>query len=137
MHGDKDLSIAEFDKALEADKENEHPEIAKEASQAYEKWQNYPDAIRMYERYLDGLKGGQEDVSDLFLFGRLYYMAAGSLSAPADSSMNVAVAAVDTIQKKAYLAEADTIRLHGVCPTTIWVISGVRVPMRCSTLKPL
>ena len=109
LHGDKDLSIAEFDKALEADKENEHPEIAKEASQAYEKWQNYPDAIRMYERYLDGLKGGQEDVSDLFLFGRLYYMAAGSLAAPVDSTANEVVAAVDTIQKKAYLAEADTI----------------------------
>lgn len=109
LHGDKDLAIAEFDKALEADTEKEHPDIAKEASQAYEKWQDYPEAIRMYQLYLDGLKGGEEDVSDLFLFGRLYYMAAGSLAAPVDSTANGVVAAVDTIQKKAYLAEADTI----------------------------
>lgn len=109
LHGDKDLAIAEFDKALEADTEKEHPDIAKEASQAYEKWQDYPEAIRMYQLYLDGLKGGEEDVSDLFLFGRLYYMAAGSLAAPVDSTANEVVAAVDTIQKKAYLAEADTI----------------------------
>ena len=111
LHGDQDLAIAEFNKALEADKDKEHPDIAKEASQAYEKWQNYPEAIRMYQLYLGGLKGGEENVSDLFLFGRLYYMAAGSLVAPADSTAagNAAVAAVDTIQKKAYLVEADTI----------------------------
>lgn len=66
-----------FEKALKADTGNTHPEIAKEVSAAHEKLQNYPEAIRLYQLYLDGLKEKAE-ISDTFLLGRLYYMAAGS-----------------------------------------------------------
>lgn len=108
-HGDNDLAMAEFDKAMKADKDKEHPEIAKEASEANEKVQNYPEAIRWFMVYLDGLKG-KEEVTDLFLLGRLNYMAAGSMVASVDSlKTDQVIAAVDTIQKKAYLFEADTI----------------------------
>ena len=99
-------------KAMKLDEKSEHPEIAKEASEAQQKAQNYPEAIRLYQQYLDGMKDKAE-VTDLFMFGRLYYMAAGSLSTPApvDSTQTEApvVAVVDSIQLKAYLVEADTI----------------------------
>ena len=84
-----------FEKALEADAAHEHPEIAKEASAAHEKLQNYPEAIRLYQVYLDGLKGKAE-VSDMFLMGRLYYIAAGSSTA-------------NETEKEAYLKKADEI----------------------------
>ena len=107
-----DKAMVEFDKAMKADETTVHPEIAKEASEAMQKAQNYPEAIRLYKQYLDEMKDKAE-VTDLFMFGRLYYMAAGALSAPAsvDSTQAEApiVAAVDTIQMKAYLIEADTI----------------------------
>lgn len=104
-----DKAMVEFDKAMKADEKSEHPEIAKEASEAQQKAQNYPEAIRFYELYLDGMKDKAE-VTDLFMFGRLYYMAAGAMTpTPGDSTTNQSVAAVDTIQRKAYLMEADTI----------------------------
>ena len=104
-----DKAMVEFDKAMKADEKSEHPEIAKEASEAQQKAQNYPEAIRFYELYLDGMKDKAE-VTDLFMFGRLYYMAAGAMTpTPGDSATNQSVAAVDTIQRKAYLMEADTI----------------------------
>lgn len=84
-----------FEKALEADAAHEHPEIAKEASAAHEKLRNYPEAIRLYQVYLDGLKGKAE-VSDMFLMGRLYYIAAGSSTA-------------NETEKEAYLKKADEI----------------------------
>ena len=104
-----DKAMVEFDKAMKADEKSEHPEIAKEASEAQQKAQNYPEAIRFYQLYLDGMKDKAE-VTDLFMFGRLYYMAAGAMTpTPGDSTTNQSVAAVDTIQRKAYLMEADTI----------------------------
>ena len=104
-----DKAMVEFDKAMKADEKSEHPEIAKEASEAQQKAQNYPEAIRFYQLYLDGMKDKAE-VTDLFMFGRLYYMAAGAMTpTPGDSTANQSVAAVDTIQRKAYLMEADTI----------------------------
>ncbi|MDM8306654.1 tetratricopeptide repeat protein [Phocaeicola salanitronis] len=106
-----DKAMVEFDKAMKADETTVHPEIAKEASEAQQKAQNYPEAIRLYKQYLDEMNDKAE-VTDLFMFGRLYYMAAGALSTPvADSTQTEApiVAAVDTIQMKAYLVEADTI----------------------------
>ena len=107
-----DKAMVEFDKAMKLDEKGEHPEISKEASEAQQKAQNYPEAIRLYQQYLDGMKDKAE-VTDLFMFGRLYYMAAGALSTPvvADSTQTEApiVATVDSIQLKAYLIEADTI----------------------------
>lgn len=104
-----DKAMVEFDKAMKADEKSEHPEIAKEASEAQQKAQNYSEAIRFYQLYLDGMKDKAE-VTDLFMFGRLYYMAAGAMTpTPGDSTTNQSVAAVDTIQRKAYLMEADTI----------------------------
>lgn len=104
-----DKAMVEFDKAMKADEKSEHPEIAKEVSEAQQKAQNYPEAIRFYQLYLDGMKDKAE-VTDLFMFGRLYYMAAGAMTpTPGDSTANQSVAAVDTIQRKAYLMEADTI----------------------------
>lgn len=104
-----DKAMVEFDKAMKADEKSEHLEIAKEASEAQQKAQNYPEAIRFYQLYLDGMKDKAE-VTDLFMFGRLYYMAAGAMTpTPGDSTANQSVAAVDTIQRKAYLMEADTI----------------------------
>ena len=90
-----DEAMQWFEKALEADAAHEHPEIAKEASAAHEKLQNYPEAIRLYQVYLDGLKGKAE-VSDMFLMGRLYYIAAGSSTA-------------NETEKEAYLKKADEI----------------------------
>lgn len=87
-------AMTAFEEAMKADTENQHPEIAKEASEAYEDYHMYPDAIRMYKIYLDKIKDKAE-VSDLFLLGRLYYMAAGMPDAGDE--------------KPAYLMEADTI----------------------------
>ncbi len=105
-----DKAMVEFDRAMNMDEEKKHPEIAKEASEAQQKAQNYPEAIRLFQVYLEGL---QEDceVTDLFMFGRLYYMAAGSLSPSQTDSVEEesVIAAVDTIQRNAYLVEADTI----------------------------
>lgn len=84
-----------FEKALKADTGNTHPEIAKEVSAAHEKLQNYPEAIRLYQLYLDGLKEKAE-ISDTFLLGRLYYMAAGSST-------------VSEPEKEPYLKKADEI----------------------------
>lgn len=112
-NGNNDEAIAEFEKALKADEKKEHPEVAKEMSDAYGKMLKYPDAIRMYQVYMDML-GDKKEVSDLFLFGRLYYQAAGAL-APTNTADSTAVAAapVDTVmikkQQNEYLTQADTI----------------------------
>ena len=90
-----DEAIQWFEKALEADTVHEHPEIAKEVSAAHEKLQNYPEAIRLFQVYLDGLKG-EKEVSDAFLLGRLYYMAAGSTG-------------VNETDKSTFLKKADEI----------------------------
>ena len=95
-----DKAMVEFDKAMKADDANVHPEIAKEASEAMQKVQNYPEAIRLYKQYLDEMKDKAE-VTDLFMFG-----AAAADTTQAEAPV---VAAVDTIQMKAYLIEADTI----------------------------
>lgn len=98
---------------MKADEKKEHPEVAKEMSDAYGKMLKYPDAIRMYQVYMDML-GDKKEVSDLFLFGRLYYQAAGAL-APTNTADSTAVAAapVDTVmikkQQNEYLTQADTI----------------------------
>ena len=84
-----------FEKALQADPQHEHPEIAKEISAVQEKLQRYPEAIRLYELYMDHKKE-QAELSDLFLLGRLYYMAAGNISAEEN-------------QKTTYLKKADEI----------------------------
>lgn len=105
-----DLAMSEFEKAMEADSNNEHPEIVKEASEAYSKLQNFPEAIRLYKVYID--KSANTTVNDLFSLGRLYYMAASSMtpqSADAASNEDSIISAIDTIQKQAYLIEADTI----------------------------
>lgn len=106
-----DKAMVEFDNAMKKDEKNAHPEIAKEASEALQKAQKYADAITLYQKYMDGMKDKAE-VTDLFMFGRLYYMAAGAVATPAvvDSTQSAPiVAAVDSIQMKAYLVEADTI----------------------------
>ena len=84
-----------FNKALELDANKEHPEAIKEVSEAYESLQNYPEAIRLYQLYMDAI-GDKAEISDLFLFGRLNYMAAG-------------MAGVTEEDKKAYLTKADEI----------------------------
>lgn len=84
-----------FEKALQADPRHEHPEIAKEVSAVQEKLQHYPEAIRLYELYMNH-KQGQKEISDLFLLGRLYYMAAGNTCA-------------EESEKETYLKKADEI----------------------------
>lgn len=87
-----DKAVAEYEQAYKMD--NTQVEIAKEVSDVYEKMQKYPEAIKSYQSYIDGLKDKAE-ISDMFLFGRLYYSAAS-----ADS--------VST-EKTTYLASADSI----------------------------
>lgn len=94
-NGKNEEAIQWFEKAVKADTSHEHPEIIKEASAVYEKLQNYPEAIHLYLLYLDELNGKAE-VSDRFLLGRLYYMAAGSNTA-------------NELEKKSYLKKADEI----------------------------
>ena len=88
-NGQNEEAVQWFEKAIKADTSHEHPEIIKEASAVYEKLQNYPEAIHLYLLYLDELNGKAE-VSDRFLLGRLYYMAAGSNTA-------------NELEKKSYL----------------------------------
>lgn len=88
-------AIQWFEKAIKADTSHEHPEIIKETSAVYEKLQNYPEAIHLYRLYLDKLNEKVE-ISDRFLLGRLYYMAAGSNTA-------------NELEKKSYLKKADEI----------------------------
>lgn len=94
-NGQNEEAVQWFEKAVKADTSHEHPEIIKEASAVYEKLQNYPEAIHLYLLYLDELNGKAE-VSDRFLLGRLYYMAAGSNTA-------------NELEKKSYLKKADEI----------------------------
>lgn len=72
-------AIAEFEKALKADEASEHPEVAKELSEAYEQMKNYSEAIRTYELYLSKQK--DTDVKETFMLGRLYYKAASDPNA--------------------------------------------------------
>lgn len=90
-----DKAMESFNKALELDAKKEHPEVAKEASEAYESLQNYPEAIRLYQIYLDAV-GDKAEISDLFLLGRLNYMAAGMTEQTEEN-------------KKAYLTKADEV----------------------------
>lgn len=90
-----DQALKCFEKALQTDPQYEHPEIAKEVSAVQEKLQRYPEAIRLYELYMNHKKE-QAELSDLFLLGRLYYMAAGTISA-------------EESEKTTYLKKADEI----------------------------
>lgn len=74
-----DAAVAEFEKALKADEKSEHPEVAKELSEAYEQQKNYAEAIRTYELYLSKQKDA--DVKETFMLGRLYYKAASDPNA--------------------------------------------------------
>lgn len=70
-----DMAFKLYDQALKADMEGEHPEIYKEIAETCEKAHLYPQAIEAFRHFSDSLNGKLE-VADLFLFGRLYYLAA-------------------------------------------------------------
>lgn len=72
---ESDKALEQYQKALELDTDKEYPEVMKEVSDVYSDLKNYPEAIRLYKLYLDVLDS-KAKVSDLFLLGRLYYMAA-------------------------------------------------------------
>ena len=89
---DYEKAVAEYDKAYKLD--NTHAEIVKEVADVYEQMQKYPEAIKSYKSYLDAIKDKAE-ISDLFLFGRLYYSAASADTA--------------STERAAYLTSADSI----------------------------
>lgn len=84
-------AILQFKKALSLD-ENQ-ADVYREMATMYEKLEDYPQAIAMFQTYLDALKT-PSDIGDLFLYGRLNYYAAADSSHIAD--------------RPYYLAKADT-----------------------------
>ncbi len=97
-------SIKEFEKALSMDA-TKAAEILKELSSVYESLQDYANAIDCYNRYLEA--AGNNDVQDLFMLGRLNYMAA-SLPETAEQLADTTETGISVV-KAGYIAEADTI----------------------------
>ena len=98
-------ALEQYNKALALDPNGEHPEIQKELSGVYEGMLNYPAAIDSYKKYLEQAKS--EEVTDLFMLGRLYYMAASAPETNANPADTTATG-ISTV-KAGYIAEADTI----------------------------
>ncbi len=101
------LAIEQFKKAESMDPDGQYPEIVKELSSVFEGLQNYPEAISYYERFLD--LSGTEDVSNLFMLGRLYYMAASADDSVYDDSPADTTATGISLRKANYIERADTI----------------------------
>lgn len=97
-------AIAEFEKALSMD-ETKAAEILKELSSVYESLQDYANAIVCYNKYLEAAES--DDVQDLFMLGRLNYMAA-SLPETAEQLADTTATGISVV-KAGYIAEADTI----------------------------
>ena len=85
-----DDALVQLDKALALD--SSKAEVYQEISAIYEEKQDYPLAITAYKKYMEALKKS-EDISHLFLYGRLNYYAA------ADSTLKDG--------QLGYLSEAD------------------------------
>jgi tetratricopeptide (TPR) repeat protein len=91
----QDLNAVEYyKKALELD--STKVDLYKDISTAYEKAENYADAIAFYQKYMDRTESPK--VSEYYSFGRSYYQA-GTQSG----------AAGDTIAQREYLLKADSL----------------------------
>lgn len=86
-----DDALKQLEEALALD--STKTEVYQDISAVYEEKQDYPQAITAYKKYMDASKG-EEDMGQLFLYGRLNYFAA------ADSTLKD--------KQPEYLAEADT-----------------------------
>lgn len=100
------LALEQFNIAAGLDPEGQHPEIIKELSSVYEGLQDYPQAISTYEKFLELSKS--EEVTDLFMLGRLYYMAASSNDTFDESPADTTETGI-SLKKAGYIERADTI----------------------------
>ncbi len=101
-----ELAIKSYEKALGID-ENK-TEIYKDLAVAYERIENYPEAINSYQKFIEMDKNA--GIMDLYSFGVICYSAANQKIAAGDSLVKTPeMIANDSIQSRQYFLKSDSI----------------------------